>query len=140
MRMGHIKRTLLAAAFTGYAGIAVAGGRPLIANLDGLNEVPPAGADVGFASLTLNQGRGEVCFDIETDVDGIAAAHIHSGVAGTNGPVVVNLDFPTNGLSGCVSGVGKALIKEIRQHPDMYYVNVHNGEFPGGAIRGQLEK
>jgi len=30
--------------------------------------------------------------------------------------------------------------KNILQHPEQYYVNVHNAEWPGGAVRGQLSK
>ncbi|MBA3400981.1 MAG: CHRD domain-containing protein [Actinobacteria bacterium] len=26
----------------------------------------------------------------------------------------------------------------IIDHPEQYYVNVHNAPFPGGAVRGQL--
>jgi hypothetical protein len=42
-------------------------------------------------------------------------------------------------LQGCVTA-DKDLIKDIRQNPENYYVNVHNAAFPGGAVRGQLEK
>jgi hypothetical protein len=28
----------------------------------------------------------------------------------------------------------------IVAHPRDYYVNIHTGEFPGGAIRGQLRR
>ena len=31
-------------------------------------------------------------------------------------------------------------MKDIRQNPEGYYFNVHNGDFPGGAVRGQLTK
>ncbi len=122
---------------------AMAGGRPLTAELTGATEVPnPGDPDgSGFAAVTLNQGLGEVCFDITVEgVDPIAAAHIHDAPAGLPGPVVVNFDVLANGLSGCVSGVDADLIKDIRQNPGEYYVNVHNPAFPGGALRGQLSK
>ena len=127
-------------------GLAVpvaAGGRPMSTALTGAAEAPvPGDPDgSGFAAITLNQGLGQVCFDIEvSDVDEILAAHVHVGAAGVPGPIVVSFDVPVNGLSGCVDGIDRDLIKDIRQHPDGYYVNVHNAAFPGGALRGQLSK
>ena len=122
------------------AGIASAGGRPLTATLSGANEIPPADPDgFGFAEVTLNQGQGEVCWNITVNnIDlPIVADHIHRGTATQNGPVVV--DFGAS-LNGCTTGVDEELIKDIRQNPQNYYVNVHNAPFPGGAVRGQLSK
>ncbi len=118
---------------------ALAGGRPLSAELTGAAEVPgPGDPDgSGFATVTLNQGLGEVCWDVTfSDIADPFAAHIHVGAADAFGPVVVTL---TPG-SGCVDGVDPGLIKAIRQNPSGYYVNVHTPEFPPGAIRGQLSK
>ncbi len=122
---------------------AAAGGRPLEATLTGAAEVPgPGDPDgSGSAAVMINQGRGEVCFDITVaDVDTILAAHIHDAPAGVASGVVVDFDVANNGLSGCVDGVDKGLAKAIRQNPGDYYVNVHNAAFPPGALRGQLEK
>lgn len=118
------------------------GGRPLTAELLGSNEVPgPGDPDgIGSAVVTLNPGQEEVCFDIRVSgVEPIAAAHIHRGGPDVAGPVVVNFNVASNGLSGCVTA-DRELIKEILKSPGDFYVNVHNPEFPPGALRGQLEK
>jgi hypothetical protein len=120
------------------------GGRPFATTMTGAAEVPgPGDPDgSGTASITLNHGQTEICFELT--VLGIApatAAHIHIGGAGVAGPVVVPLAPPTSGTSsGCVTGVDPALVKAIIQSPQEYYVNVHNADFPAGALRGQLSK
>lgn len=120
-----------------------AGGRPLSATLSGANEVGGGDPDgSGTAHITLNQGQEEVCYEISVaDIATPTRAHIHSGVAGVNGGIVVAffdfVDPPP--LQGCVTADSE-LIKDIRQNPENYYVNVHNDDFPGGAVRGQLEK
>jgi hypothetical protein len=121
----------------------LAGGRPLGTALSGANEVPPADPDgTGVARVWLNQGRGTVCWSIHVENITLPAigAHIHSAAAGVNGPVVVPLSAPDaeGNAVGCATGVDRALIKAIRQHPRQYYVNVHTTDFPGGAVRGQL--
>jgi len=68
------------------------------------------------------------------------AAHIHAGAADVNGPVVVPFSAPDS--SGTTQGCTIAdatLVEQILADPSGYYVNVHTSEFPGGAIRGQLE-
>jgi hypothetical protein len=32
------------------------------------------------------------------------------------------------------------VVKDIVANPGNYYLNVHNAEFPPGAVRGQLSK
>lgn len=122
--------------------MAEAGGRPLHASLTGAAEVPAGDPDgSGSAHITLNQGQGVVCFDIEvSNIGPVVNAHIHIGAAGSNGRVVVGFNPAVNGLSNCVSDVSAELIKDIRQNPEGYYVNVHTAEFPGGAVRGQLSR
>ncbi|HEX6732150.1 MAG TPA: CHRD domain-containing protein [Pyrinomonadaceae bacterium] len=119
------------------------GGRPLTTTLTGAAEVPgPGDTDgTGTAQITLNHGQGEVCYELTVDKIAAAnAAHIHSGAVDKAGPPIANLTAPTNGSSkGCVS-LDKDKIKDIIQNPANYYVNVHNAEFPDGAVRGQLGK
>jgi CHRD domain len=147
-------RKVLAALVVLTLAVAVApafgddGGRPLTTALTGAAEAPVPGDPnaSGTASLTLNPGLGEVCFDISwADVDGeVFASHIHVAPAGSPGPIVVTLftgSFAgTGSQSGCVEA-DRDLVLAITQNPEAYYVNVHSRpNFPGGAIRGQLSK
>jgi len=127
------------------APAALGKGRPLKAELSGANEVGVAGDPdgTGIAKLRLNQGKRRVCYKIQVnDIEAATAAHIHSGAAGVNGPVEVVLGTPdeTGFAQGCVHDVERSLIKDMRKNRADYYVNVHNAEFPTGALRGQLKK
>lgn len=102
--------------------------------LVGGNEVTPGDPD-GFGFADVRVKRGEVCWRISVNaVEPIAAAHIHAGPAGVAGPVVVALE-PYTG--GCVDTANRTA-RFIKEHPEDFYVNVHNAAFPGGALRGQL--
>ncbi|HEX6270135.1 MAG TPA: PQQ-dependent sugar dehydrogenase [Anaerolineales bacterium] len=118
--------------------------RSLSTTLSGAAEVPGPGDPDGSGSawIMLRPERREVCFQLTvSDIEPATGAHIHEGTADVAGPVVVPLDPPTGGSSsGCVSDVDRVLIRNIIRHPEEYYVNVHNAEFPDGAIRGQLSR
>jgi hypothetical protein len=131
-------------------GAVLADGRPYSTTLTGEAEVTKEGVPnqgdldgEGTATITLNQGLGEVCFEISVSDITLPAigAHIHVGASTTTGGIVVGLTPPdaTGESSGCVSA-DPELIKAIRQNPEGYYVNVHTTDFPSGALRGQLSK
>jgi hypothetical protein len=148
MRRGLLVSVVAALLLLTAAAPVPVGGRPLHANLSGVNEVPTVGDPDGSGTiqLTLNQGRSQICFKL--DVRNIATptrAHIHRGGAGVNGPIEVTFfdtvianPVPVR-FQGCVPA-NKWLVKEIRQNPSGFYVNVHTAAFPAGAIRGQLGK
>ena len=97
----------------------------------------------GSATILVDSDRGMLCFAITVqNLATPAAAHIHKNVAGRNGDIVVGLTAPTSGApgasSGCISGVNKNVLTQIKNTPGGFYVNVHTSEFPAGAIRGQL--
>ncbi|MGH2747265.1 MAG: CHRD domain-containing protein [Actinomycetota bacterium] len=137
---------------------AWAGGRPFDTTLTGAAERPGPGDPDGFgtAHLELNQGQGTVCWEISlSNVDPLPfGGHIHIAGPDDPGPIVLTLlgapanaeptttpDAPTSyPASACVENVDAGLIKDIRQSPDEYYVNLHNEPFPNGAVRGQLSK
>lgn len=116
-------------------------GARFTATLDGASEVPVLGDPdgMGTATIRVNPGRQQLCYSITVSgIQPAAAAHIHEAPAGVAGPVILNLSAPTSGTSqGCLS-VSREFAKEFIKNPSDYYVNVHNAEFPGGAVRGQL--
>jgi len=136
----------------GLAVPALGGGRPFSTELSGENEVPGSGSDAtGTAHVTLNQGLEEVCVDIQSsgyeEGEVIVAGHIHAAPAGFNGDIVVNLQVTSPNHSICVDGdddpnfpFDAELIKDIRQNPSDYYINLHSNLVPSGVIRGQLSK
>jgi CHRD domain len=132
----------------------------LTARLSGAQEVPAADPDgSGKATVEVDVEAGEVCFDVKlSDVGTPNRGHIHEGAAGVNGPIVVpffelrippadpgaaptdprNDALEDGRLVDCVPG-DPAVLARIVEHPENFYVNVHNARFPAGAMRCQLE-
>lgn len=108
--------------------------------LVGSEEVPPADPNgLGFAVVTFDPDRGQVCYFLAVaNIAPATAAHIHFAPKGTNGPVVVPFNPPTNGTSSGCAPAAVPLVQNLIANPSQYYVNIHNAEYPGGAIRGQL--
>jgi len=128
------------------AGCASAGGPPrrldLTSTLTGYQALPgPGDLDgTGTARVRVEAEAERVCWVLTAR--GIApatAAHIHRGEAGSVGAPVIPLTAPgaDERSEGCAP-VTAALAAEMIARPHAFYVNVHNAEFPGGAIRGQL--
>lgn len=117
-------------------------GRKLAATLSGANEVPPADPDGrGSFEARVNPGTEQICYTLQASwIMTATAAHIHSAPAGVNGGVVLPLLAPSDGNSEECKHIDRALALDLIRDPGQYYVNVHNAEFPGGAVRGQLTK
>ncbi len=117
-------------------------GTTLMIALTGTAEGPGLGdADgSGTAELLIDSVRGRVCYVLT--VENIAPAqlaHIHKSPVGeAGGPIVVQLEAPTDGQSERCVAVAPAVAALLLSAPADYYVNVHNADFPGGAVRGQL--
>jgi hypothetical protein len=118
-------------------------GPSLTATLTGAAEVPGAGDPdgTGQVKLTLNPDREEVCYELTVaNIGTPTGAHIHTGAADVAGPVLLPLKTPVKGsVKDCVK-LDREKIADILKNPASYYVNVHNADFPNGAIRGQLSK
>ena len=116
----------------------------LSTTLSGAAEKPKPGDPdgKGTATVKIDAAKGEVCYDIAVSDIGVATmAHIHKAGPDAAGPPVVPLKAP--GADGKVKDCATAsaeVVKDILQNPAGYYVNGHNAEFKGGAVRGQLSK
>lgn len=124
---------------------AANGGRTFSLELTGEAEVNAAGVPnqgdldgTGTAVLTFNLGLGTLCYDVAVaDVGPLLAAHVHVGPATAPGPIVIPTPIGATGGEGCVD-VERSLLLEIFRNPENYYYNVHNADFPPGALRAQL--
>ncbi|WP_433518674.1 CHRD domain-containing protein [Nonomuraea sp. CA-143628] len=121
----------------------------LTASADGRQEVPAPGTKVGdkdgrAAWLVWVKGTQVHFATAWKKIGAPTNGHIHRGKKGKNGPVVVNFFSAANGLPAGINGIaGTASTSAkvaggIKHNPKNWYVNLHTGEFPGGAVRGQL--
>ena len=130
------------------------------------NEVPPiTNVEQG------NQGTAQVQFNLTRDSGGtitgatadmyfsasnlpqnttLIGAHIHRGVAGVNGPVLVSTGLTTANTRQLADGTGEltfsgivvdpVIAQQIIDNPAGFYFNVHSPTNPGGFTRGQLRR
>lgn len=120
---------------------------PLLAQLDGMQEVinagDPDGRAVGFAKLSGTTVRYAFSYSA---IAAPSAGHIHVGGVAQAGPIVVGFFAAPGGLPAAINGVSgevtadAALVEQIKANPGGYYLNLHNAEFPAGAVRGQLTR
>jgi hypothetical protein len=148
----HRRTARAASIFAGLGlGLAIMAG-PVMANhfstlstsLSGSEEVPGPGDPNGKGWVTLDVfTSGTICWEGKVQaISGVTAAHIHLAPAGTAGPVVVDLrpdqaEVRGNKAEWCVT-TSPDIAAAIIAMPSAYYVNVHNADYPAGAIRGQL--
>ena len=107
--------------------------------LSGEEEVPPGDPDGSGSATVIVIPPDTICYTLTAEgIEPATAAHIHEAPPGEAGPVVLPLEPPTSGVSGGCSHADPTLVSGLQENPGGYYVNVHNAEYPDGAIRGQL--
>jgi hypothetical protein len=112
------------------------------AALDGAQEVPPViTAATGSGTAILNSVTLEISGDVVTTGVAGTAAQIQQGIAGVNGPVVVNLteSAPGSGawfIPGTTPPLAQTLLGDFITS-GLYY-NVLSAANPNGEIRGQI--
>jgi hypothetical protein len=92
----------------------------------------------GSATVRVRLGGVSLCYTLTvTGLKDVTAAHIHRV---STGAIVVPLTAPTTGTSGGCQTVDKALLREIAQTPEAFYVNVHTVSYPNGQVQGKLSR
>jgi hypothetical protein len=115
-----------------------------ILNMTGNQEVPGPGDPDGSATgtITFHETNGLIEWNITyADIAAPTGMHIHPGAAGQAGGVFVGLGVATSGGAGTLIGsvtTSVANVATILADPTAFYVNIHNGDFGAGAVRGQL--
>ena len=110
--------------------------------LAGAQENPPvATAGSATARIVINPATREVSgFVTNIGING-SAAHIHTGLFGVNGPVLVPTTQSAPGSSVWNFTPATFTVAQYRafQFGNMY-ANTHSAAFPGGEARGQIGK
>ncbi len=134
----------------------------LIAEMDGREEVgddptkrlvgDPNGKGIGYV-FGVDGDETTLCYSLIVNniqlvpVGEGMMAHIHEGQRDANGPVVAVLAGPEDGnAADCLTEgeTGKfpteevGIVQRILNNPSDFYINIHNPEFPAGAIRANL--
>ncbi|MGB3078021.1 MAG: CHRD domain-containing protein, partial [Saprospiraceae bacterium] len=111
-----------------------------VANLNGLQENPVNTSDgrgLGAFHYTIGQTTLDVNVQLTSLSSTITSAHLHAGLPGENGDVIVDLSnlIDGNRIRGTVdltaTDIFALAVGDV-------YVNVHTSDFADGEIRGQL--
>ncbi len=113
------------------------------ARFSGDQEVPPVSTEAtGVGGFFINEAKDSLCLSITViDLSGpITGAHIHEGVMGENGPVVVGFTEMVEGNSIQATITGDDLSMELIEmmfRGELYF-NIHTDANPAGEVRGQI--
>jgi len=132
------KAMIAALLVVGAFGTSMAFGKDVKVTLSGQNEVPPVTTSASGEGTISIADDGSVSGSVTTKGIQSTAAHIHTGAAGTNGPVIV--PFTKEGDTYKAPAGAKLNADQMKafQAGELYF-HVHSAANPGGEIRGQLK-
>ena len=111
--------------------------------LSGEQEVPAVTTTAmgsGYALVNRNDFALELQV-LTSGVEDATMAHIHTGFAGENGPVLLGLEQSQSDVNRWMAPADAALTAEIFAllASGGHYVNVHTPANPSGELRGQIQ-
>lgn len=114
----------------------------LFADMSGAREVPPvSSANTARAAITYDPDTGDLAVHVNaTGLDDAVAAHVHTGLAGTNGPVTIGLVQDPDDVTHWSTEDGVVLTAEQQVDFDRgrLYVNLHTPAHQGGEVLAQI--
>ena len=106
--------------------------------LDGSQQVPPvATSAAGEAAIRVSSDK-VVTGEIRTIGIEATAAHIHTGAAGVDGPIIITF---TQSSENTWTAIPDSILTDDQFESfkaGNLYLNVHSDAFPDGEIRGQI--
>jgi hypothetical protein len=108
-------------------------------SLSGSQEVPPNSSQATGKSTISVASDKTVKGDVKVSGMTPAAAHIHIGAAGKNGPVIVPLTKTADDTFSVPAGAKLTDDQFDAYKAGNLYVNVHSAQYKGGEIRAQLK-
>ena len=107
------------------------------------------GSAIGTITLDPGSGGSTGTLAFNLTLSGLATPpatdfHIHTGASTIMGPVFIPFGVQAGDtltatqFSGSRTGLNSANISTVLANTAGFYVNIHNGEFPSGAVRDQV--
>jgi hypothetical protein len=114
---------------------------PYMAQLDGIQEVPPLPnvSARGLASIVRSRDSSRLFIQaVFNGLSGpITGAHLHYGFAGESGPAAIDLmEFVHGNIID--AAIDSVTISQAVMSQGGIYINVHTEQHPNGEIRGQV--
>jgi hypothetical protein len=107
--------------------------------MTGAEEVPPVSTTAsGNGTLRVGEDRSVTGNFKLQNAAHILVAHIHTGVAGQNGPVIIPLQKVADNEWAVPAGAKLTEEQYQRYLAGGLYVNFHSAQYKGGEIRAQI--
>lgn len=133
----QLSRSLTVAALLTLGATANAG-TLFLSNLSGANEIPPAAPNAtGLGVIIVNDaGTSSTISASWTGIKGITGGRIHRGTPADNGPAIFPFAAVGNPSAPFTWNLSATALNDMKNGG--LFMDITNGDFPDGAIRGQI--